>query len=152
MSRGFFRSTAVVGVTTLLSRITGLLRDMVFAAIFPGGHVEAFLSRTRSRTSCAGCSPKARFRRPSCRWWPNIGKRSTDEVRELVDGRRHARRRSGDRLGARRRRRAGDRLVLRPGFLRRARQFDLAVAMLRWTFPYLFFISLTALAGGVLNS
>ena len=31
-------------------------------------------------------------------------------------------------------------------------QFALAVEMLRWTFPYLLFVSLTALAGGVLNS
>ena len=42
-------------------------------------------------------------------------------------------------------------LVLGPGFHERG-TFDLAVEMLRWTFPYLFFISLTALAGGVLNS
>jgi len=31
-------------------------------------------------------------------------------------------------------------------------RFDLAVDMLRWTFPYLFFISLTALFSGVLNT
>jgi putative peptidoglycan lipid II flippase len=31
-------------------------------------------------------------------------------------------------------------------------QFGLAVQMLRWTFPYLLFVSMTALAGGVLNS
>src|SRR5690349_902830 len=31
-------------------------------------------------------------------------------------------------------------------------RFDLAVVMLRWTFPYLFFISLTALLSGVLNT
>lgn len=29
---------------------------------------------------------------------------------------------------------------------------DLAASMLRWTFPYIFFISLTAMAGGVLNT
>ncbi len=33
-----------------------------------------------------------------------------------------------------------------------APQFDLAVQMLRWTFPYLFFISLASLFSGVLNS
>jgi putative peptidoglycan lipid II flippase len=40
-----------------------------------------------------------------------------------------------------------------PGFAsKEAGQFELAVAALRWTFPYLLFVSLTALAGGVLNS
>lgn len=39
-----------------------------------------------------------------------------------------------------------------PGFLQEQAKFDLTVEMLRITFPYLFFISLTAMAGGVLNS
>jgi len=44
-------------------------------------------------------------------------------------------------------------LVCAPGFKTKdAGQFALAVEMLRWTFPYLLFVSLTALAGGVLNS
>jgi putative peptidoglycan lipid II flippase len=44
-------------------------------------------------------------------------------------------------------------LICAPGFhAKDAGQFDLAVEMLRWTFPYLLFVSLTALAGGVLNS
>ena len=44
-------------------------------------------------------------------------------------------------------------LICAPGFhTKDAGQFDLAVEMLRWTFPYLLFVSLTALAGGVLNS
>src|SRR5687767_5358819 len=41
MSRGFFRSTAVVGITTLLSRITGLVRDVVYATIIPAVFMEA---------------------------------------------------------------------------------------------------------------
>ncbi|HZF26298.1 MAG TPA: murein biosynthesis integral membrane protein MurJ, partial [Steroidobacteraceae bacterium] len=39
-----------------------------------------------------------------------------------------------------------------PGFRSGGGRFDLAVDMLRWTFPYLFFISLVSLASGVLNS
>jgi putative peptidoglycan lipid II flippase len=42
-------------------------------------------------------------------------------------------------------------LVSAPGFQSDGTRFDLAVEMLRWTFPYLLFISLTALAGSVLN-
>lgn len=43
-------------------------------------------------------------------------------------------------------------LVFAPGFSDDASRYQLASDMLRITFPYLFFISLTALAGGVLNS
>jgi putative peptidoglycan lipid II flippase len=43
MNRGFFRSTAVVGATTLLSRITGLAREMVFAAIVPAVMLEVYV-------------------------------------------------------------------------------------------------------------
>lgn len=39
-----------------------------------------------------------------------------------------------------------------PGFINEGKQYELAVYMLRITFPYLFFISLVAFAGGILNS
>jgi putative peptidoglycan lipid II flippase len=43
--------------------------------------------------------------------------------------------------------------ICAPGFAtKQSGQFELAVQALRWTFPYLLFVSLTALAGGVLNS
>ena len=43
-------------------------------------------------------------------------------------------------------------LVFAPGFVGRDGQFGLAVDMLRFTFPYILFVSLTAFAGSVLNS
>ena len=43
-------------------------------------------------------------------------------------------------------------VMFAPGFLYEGRQYDLAVKMLRITFPYLFFISLVAFAGGILNT
>src|SRR5258708_38956251 len=43
-------------------------------------------------------------------------------------------------------------LLYATGFTRDAGKFALTVQMLRWTFPYLLFISLTALFSGVLNS
>lgn len=39
-----------------------------------------------------------------------------------------------------------------PGFSNEGKQYDLAVQMLKITFPYLFFISSVAFAGGILNS
>ncbi len=43
-------------------------------------------------------------------------------------------------------------LVFAPGFVGDDGRFGTATAMLRFTFPYLFFISLTALSGAILNS
>lgn len=44
MSRAIFKSTSVVGLTTLISRITGLWRDMVYSQAFGAGTVmDAFL-------------------------------------------------------------------------------------------------------------
>lgn len=42
--------------------------------------------------------------------------------------------------------------VFAPGFLDETDKYELAVSMLRVTFPYLLFISLTAFAGAILNS
>ncbi|HSR02880.1 MAG TPA: murein biosynthesis integral membrane protein MurJ [Methylophilaceae bacterium] len=43
-------------------------------------------------------------------------------------------------------------LVSAPGFTEDATKFELTVNLLRITFPYIFFISLVSLAGGVLNT
>jgi putative peptidoglycan lipid II flippase len=42
--------------------------------------------------------------------------------------------------------------VSAPGFLATPEKFDLTVSLLRVTFPYILFISLVALAGGILNT
>jgi putative peptidoglycan lipid II flippase len=42
--------------------------------------------------------------------------------------------------------------VTAPGFLKTPGKFELTVDLLRITFPYIFFISLTAFAGGILNT
>ncbi|MBX7146436.1 MAG: murein biosynthesis integral membrane protein MurJ [Alphaproteobacteria bacterium] len=42
--------------------------------------------------------------------------------------------------------------ILAPGFSQNAVQYDLAVKLTQITFPYLLFISLTALQGGILNA
>jgi len=42
--------------------------------------------------------------------------------------------------------------IVAPGFIGQDGRFELATLMLRFTFPYLFFVSLTAFAGGILNT
>ena len=155
MNRGFFRSTAVVGATTLLSRITGLAREMVFAAIVPAVMLEVYVLANQIPNLLRRLFAEGAF---SQAFVPVVAeyraKRSTDEVRELVDS-------VAGTLG-------GVLAIISilgviiapvivwlcaPGFhSKHAGQYELAVAALRWTFPYLLFVSLTALAGGVLNS
>lgn len=155
MSRSFFRSTAIVGLTTLLSRITGLVRDVVYASMVPAIALEAFVLANQIPNLLRRLFAEGAF---SQAFVPVVAeyrsRRSTEEVRGLVDAV------------------AGTLglflaavsilgvfiapvivLVCAPGFrMKEAGQFALAVEMLRWTFPYLLFVSLTALAGGVLNS
>lgn len=155
MSRGFFRSTVVVGLTTLLSRITGLGRDVVYASMVPAAALEVFVLANQIPNLLRRLFAEGAF---SQAFVPVVAEykatRSTEEVRGLVDSV------------------AGTLgllliaisiigviaapvivLITAPGFATKDEgQFPLAVEMLRWTFPYVLFVSLTALAGGVLNS
>jgi putative peptidoglycan lipid II flippase len=155
LSGGFFRSTSIVGAFTLLSRVTGLLRDVVFARMFGAGVLmDAFLVAFKIPNFLRRLFAEGAF---SQAFVPVVSEykvqRSHDEVRELVDGA------AGTLawfltvvtiVGVV----AAPLLVLlfAPGFRVDEGKFDLTVEMLRWTFPYLLFVSLAALAGGVLNS
>jgi len=155
MSRAIFKSTGVVGLTTLLSRITGLLRDVALAQAFgAGAFQDAFLVAYKIPNFLRRLFAEGAF---SQSFVPVISEyklqRSQAEVRELVAGV------SGTlgtallavtALGV-----IGAPLIIlvyAPGFSADSGRYELAVQMLRWTFPYLFFISLTALFAGVLNS
>jgi putative peptidoglycan lipid II flippase len=155
MSRGFFRSTAIVGITTLLSRITGLVRDVVYATVIPAVFMEVFVLANQIPNLLRRLFAEGAF---SQAFVPVVAeyktRRTTDDVRNLVDS-------VAGTLG-------GILAIVSllgviaapiivyicaPGFAAKgAGQYELAVDMLRWTFPYLLFVSLTALAAGVLNS
>ncbi len=147
--------TSVVSGMTLISRILGLVRDVVFARFFGASLVmDAFLVAQRipnmlrrffaEGAFSAGFIPvMARYRE----------KHGHDEAREFVDAV------AGTfgivlffvtLLGVI----ASPLLVLivAPGFVGDGGDFDLAALMLRFTFPYLLFVSLTAFAGGILNT
>lgn len=152
---GFLRSTSIVGAFTLVSRVTGLLRDMVYSRMFGAGLLmDAFLVAFKIPNFMRRLFAEGAF---SQAFVPVVSEykvqRSHDEVRELVDGA------------------MGTMawfmtvitligiiaapvfvLLFAPGFRAQADRYDLTVDMLRWTFPYLLFISLASLAAGVLNS
>ncbi|MBM5811949.1 MAG: murein biosynthesis integral membrane protein MurJ [Gammaproteobacteria bacterium] len=155
MSPGFLRNTSVVGAFTLLSRVTGLMRDMVYSRAFGAGSLmDAFLVAFKIPNFLRRLTAEGAFAQA---FVPVITeyrvRREQEEARRLVAGVAGT---FGTLL-----------LVLTvigvvaapllvflfaPGFRADGGRFDLAVEMLRFTFPYLFFISLVALASGVLNS
>jgi putative peptidoglycan lipid II flippase len=155
VSGGFFRSTSIVGAFTLVSRVTGLLRDMVYSRMFGAGVLmDAFLVAFKIPNFMRRLFAEGAF---SQAFVPVVSEykvqRPQDEVRELVDGA------AGTLawfltvvtvVGVV----AAPLLVLlfAPGFRAEPDKFALTVEMLRWTFPYLLFISLAALLAGVLNS
>jgi putative peptidoglycan lipid II flippase len=155
LSRTIFKSTSVVGSLTLLSRVTGLVREMAYAQFFGAGALmDAFLVAFKIPNFLRRLFAEGAF---SQGFVPVISeyrhKRSHAETRELIAG-------VAGTLGAvlfvitvlgvvaapilv---------LVFAPGFRGTEGQFEQAAQMLRLTFPYILFISLTALFSGVLNS
>ncbi|MGH8130285.1 MAG: murein biosynthesis integral membrane protein MurJ [Steroidobacteraceae bacterium] len=155
MSQAFLRNTTIVGLLTLLSRVTGVIRDMVYLISFGAGPLmDAFLVAFKIPNFLRRLTAEGAF---SQAFVPVISEykvqRPHAEVRELV----------ARVMGV-----FGTLLfvvtligviaapvlafLFAPGFRADGDRFDLTVEMLRFTFPYMFFISLVALGSGVLNS
>jgi putative peptidoglycan lipid II flippase len=155
MSKKLVKSTATVGSMTLLSRIFGFIRDMVVARVFGAGlGTDAFFVAFKIPNFMRRLFAEGAF---SQSFVPVLSEyktqREQEQVKRLVD----------DVAGT-----FGTVLLLitivgilaapvliaifAPGFLDETQKYDLATGMLRFTFPYILFISLTAFAGGILNS
>jgi putative peptidoglycan lipid II flippase len=154
MSHRFLRNTTIVGLLTLLSRVTGVIRDMVYLISFGAGPLmDAFLVAFKIPNFLRRLTAEGAF---SQAFVPVISEykvqKSQAEVRELVAGVTGV---FGLLLFVVALAGAVAAPVLAylfaPGFHDEGR-FALTVAMLRFTFPYMFFISLVALGSGVLNS
>lgn len=155
MSRRLFQSTLVTGGMTLLSRISGLVRDMVFAGFIGAGAgiaADAFYAAFRIPNFLRRIFGEGAFSQAFVPVFTEYKtKRRREEVREFVD------RLTGvfglvlfvvTLVGVV----AAPVIVylLAPGFT--GEKYDLTVSMLRITFPYLLFISLVAMAAGILNT
>lgn len=149
------KKTSVVSLMTLLSRILGLVRDVVFARMFGASLVmDAFLVANRIPNMLRRFFAEGAF---SQGFVPVMARyreqHSEGEARDFVAAV------------------AGTFgvilfvvtligviaapilvAVVAPGFIGDDGRFDLATLMLRFTFPYLLFVSLTAFAGGILNT
>ena len=155
MSR-LLRSGAVVGAMTMISRVLGLIRDVVFANYFLiGGAMDAFMAALRIPNLLRRLFAEGAF---SLAFIPVLSEyketRSKEDLKRLID---HVAGTLGSIL-----------LVITvigviaapwiimaitPGFETNpdARP-ELATKLLRITFPYILFISLTAFISGILNT
>ncbi len=154
MSRKLAKSTATVGVMTLVSRVLGLLRDMVFARFGIDAGMDAFFVAFKIPNFMRRLFAEGAF---SQAFVPVLTEYKTQrehaEVKALVDLV------AGTLLGS-----LGLLvlagalasplvvLVFAPGFWSDPQKFELTAYMLRFTFPYLLFMALVAFAAGILNS
>jgi putative peptidoglycan lipid II flippase len=149
------KSTSVVGLMTFLSRLTGFIRDMLMAVLFGAtAGMDAFLIAYQIPNFLRRMFAEGAF---SQAFVPVLGETKTKgseaEVRDLVavaSGTLGGILLGLTALGVL----AAPLLILlfAPGFVQEPGKYGLTVELLRITFPYLLFISLTALAGGVLNT
>src|SRR5262245_41692433 len=145
----------VTGTATLVARITGLLREIFYATMFgASAFMDAWLVAFKIPNFLRRLFAEGSF---SQSFVPVISeykhKRSHDEVRQLVDevaGTFGALLFVITAVGVI----AAPLIILAfaPAWHDDPDQWHAASSMLRWTFPFLFFISLSALFSGVLNS
>jgi len=154
------KSTSVVGGMTLLSRILGLVRDIVFARFFGAGIVmDAFFVAFKIPNIFRRFFAEGAFSQAFVPVFTEYDETcSRAEVKELVD-------RVTGTLGLILLVMTVIGVIAAPALIsvfgmgwvwspvpEDADKFALAVDMLRLTFPYLFFVSLVALGGGILNT
>lgn len=150
-----FRSLAKVGSNTLLSRILGFVRDLVVAhtfganagtdAFFVAFKIPNFLRRLFAEGAFAVAFVPVLTEYKERRSFAEL-KLFVDHVAGTLGAVLLAVTLAGV-LGA-----PVLAMIFAPGFIGSEGKLDLAVDMLRLTFPYLLFISLTAFAGGILNA
>ncbi len=140
---------------TFISRILGFLRDIIIARFFGAGMVtDAFFVAFRIPNLLRRLFAEGAFSQafvPILAEYKNT--RTPEETRDLVD---HITKLLGITLflvsvvGI-----VAAPLIIyasAPGFSANPEKFNLTVELLQITFPYIFFISLVALAGGILNT
>ncbi len=155
MPRNLLKSTAVVGAMTLLSRILGFVRDVVLARLFGAdGTTDAFFLAFKIPNFLRRLFAEGAFSQAFVPVFTEYKEtRDRQALRDLLD---HVTGTLGAILllvtlvGVL----AAPALVtlFGPGFSDEPARHQLASELLRITFPYLLFISLTALSGAILNS
>jgi putative peptidoglycan lipid II flippase len=152
---GLLRSSAVVGTMTTISRVLGLLRDVVIAAfIGASANADAFFIAFKIPNFLRRLFAEGAFSQafvPVLADYKKAG--SAAAVKALVD--RVAGVLGGSLLFITALSMLAAPLVttiFAPGFVGQPEKFLLTTEMIRITFPYLFLISMTGFCGAILNS
>ncbi|MBU0594151.1 MAG: murein biosynthesis integral membrane protein MurJ [Gammaproteobacteria bacterium] len=149
------KALATVGGMTLISRILGFLRDAIIARAFGAGiATDAFFVAFKLPNLLRRLFAEGAF---SQAFVPILAeyktRRGHDATRDLVD--HVATLLALILLGVSLIGMLAAPVVIyisAPGFSATPEKFDLTVQLLRYIFPYIFFISLVSLAGGILNT
>ncbi len=155
MSRKLFKSTVIVSSMTMISRMLGFVRDMMFARIFGADSgTDAFFVAFKipnflRRLFAEGAFAQA-FVPVLSDYKEQGGKAALQHFIDRTAGTLALVLMLTTIAGML----AAPYLIMAfaPGFAWEGEQYDLTVQMLRITFPYLFFISSVAFAGGILNT
>tara|TARA_R110002072_G_scaffold101568_1_gene223667 strand:+ start:31879 stop:33501 length:1623 start_codon:yes stop_codon:yes gene_type:complete len=154
-ARSLLQSSGLVGLMTMLSRVFGLIRDMIVAQYFgASASADAFFVAFKIPNFFRRLFAEGAFSQAFIPVLSEYRSQKTEkEVRQLANS-------VAGVLG-------GILFAITflaimgspwltalfaPGFLDEPSKYELATDMLRITFPYLFLISLTAFAGAILNS
>lgn len=154
MSDKLFKSTAVVSSMTFLSRILGFIRDIVIARLFGAGMgTDVFFVAFKIPNFLRRLFAEGAFSQAFIPVLAEYREKGDSDLKALIAST------SGTLAGI---------LfiitaigviaapiiimIFAPGFIDQPEKLTLAGDLLKITFPYLFFISLTALAGSILNS
>lgn len=154
MSKKLLKSTAIVSVMTFVSRVSGLIRDVVMANLIgPGAMADAFFVAFRIPNFLRRIFGEGAFSQAFVPVFSELTVQNTEEARRFVNS-------CAGVLGL-------ATLVLSvlgivfapfivqafaPGFIDEPEKFATTVDALRWMFPYLFCISLVAMSAGILNT
>lgn len=153
MAKGIGRSSLIFSAMTLISRVLGLLRDMLVARYFESSITDPFFAALRIPNTLRRFFAEGGFANA---FVPVFSATKAEDESKLKDLLRYT---SGTLLaallfitllGV-----CGASLILAAvanGLTAKPEQFLLAEQMLRIMFPYILLVSLTAMAGGILNT
>lgn len=155
MSKSLLKSSGVVSLLTLLSRLLGFVREIMLATAFgAGAAMDAFLVALMIPNFGRRMFAEGAFSQAFVPVFTEVKTTGThDEARDMVAvvmGTLGGVLSIITVIGC-----LGAPLLVwlfASGFTADPGQAALATELLRWTFPYLMFISLTSMAGGVLNA
>ncbi len=154
MSLKLLKSTAIVSVMTFVSRVSGLIRDVIMANVVETGAVsDAFFVAFRIPNFLRRIFGEGAFSQAFVPVYTELNEQNTQEAKQFVAA-------TSGRLGS---------IVFllsvlgvafapwvirlfAPGYVDEPEKFATTVEALRIMFPYLFFISLVAMSGAILNT